>query len=130
MVKADCFRFRLLRKRLDPEFAALHLTATASDASSLLSTGATRQRTNLQATASRSITVPPIDEQLAIQQHIQTATASSRRGIRAAEREIELLRQYRTRLIAEVVTGKLDVREAAAALADEADEPFDDTAAA
>ena len=32
------------------------------------------------------------------------------------EREIGLLREYRTRVIADVVTGKLDVREAAAAL--------------
>ncbi|TAL82284.1 MAG: restriction endonuclease subunit S, partial [Candidimonas sp.] len=31
-------------------------------------------------------------------------------------REIELLREYQTRLIADVVTGKLDVREAAARL--------------
>jgi type I restriction enzyme S subunit len=30
----------------------------------------------------------------------------------AAEREIDLLREYRTRLIADVVTGKLDVRAA------------------
>lgn len=35
------------------------------------------------------------------------------------EREIDLLREYRTRLIADVVTGKLDVREAAAKLPDE-----------
>jgi type I restriction enzyme, S subunit len=42
--------------------------------------------------------------------------------------EIALLREYRTRLIADVVTGKLDVREAAAQLPDEADEtePIDD----
>ena len=33
-----------------------------------------------------------------------------------AQRQIELLREYRTRLIADVVTGKLDVREAAANL--------------
>ena len=44
-------------------------------------------------------------------------------GIRAIEREkdratsqIELLREYRTRLIADVVTGKVDVQEAAAQL--------------
>ncbi|MBK6733134.1 MAG: hypothetical protein IPG61_03445 [bacterium] len=36
------------------------------------------------------------------------------------QREIDLLREYRTRLIADVVTGKLDVREAAAQLPDEA----------
>ena len=45
------------------------------------------------------------------------------------EREIELLREYRTRLVADVVTGKLDVREAAARLPDEAppDTAEDDT---
>ena len=36
-----------------------------------------------------------------------------------AQEEIALLREYRTRLIADVVTGKLDVREAAAQLPDE-----------
>ena len=39
---------------------------------------------------------------------------SARRA--TAQRQIELLREYRTRLIADVVTGKLDVREAAANL--------------
>ena len=40
-------------------------------------------------------------------------------------------REYRTRLIADVVTGKLDVREAAARLPDEVEEPepFDKTGA-
>jgi type I restriction enzyme S subunit len=123
MVKADCFRFRLHRTCLDPEFAALHLSATAFDASSLLSTGATRQRTNLQSTASRSIVLPPLNEQLAIVHHIGIETVSSRRGVQVAESEISLLREYRTRLIADVVTGKLDVREAAARLPDENDEP-------
>ena len=40
-----------------------------------------------------------------------------------ARRQINLLREYRTRLIADVVTGKLDVREAVARLPDEAEEP-------
>ena len=42
--------------------------------------------------------------------------------------QILLLREYRTRLIADVVTGKLDVREAAASLLEEADErdPLDE----
>jgi len=37
-----------------------------------------------------------------------------------ADREIDLLREYRTRLVADVVTGKLDVRDAAAGLPVEA----------
>ena len=46
----------------------------------------------------------------------------SRRGHRRARRQIDLLQEYRTRLIADVVTGKLDVRAAAAQLPDESDE--------
>jgi type I restriction enzyme S subunit len=123
MVKADCFRFRLCRQRLDPEFAALHLTATAVNASTFLSTGATRQRINLQAMASRTVAVPSMQEQLAIVQHITNETSASRLAISNAQRAISLLREYRTRLIADVVTGKLDVCEAAACLSDEAEEP-------
>lgn len=37
--------------------------------------------------------------------------------------ELSLLREYRTRLIADVVTGKLDVRDAAASLPELLDEP-------
>ena len=37
-------------------------------------------------------------------------------------REIELLREYRTRLVADVVTGKLDVRDAARDLPAHAEE--------
>lgn len=48
-------------------------------------------------------------------------------GIENAKRRhhqlIEFLREYRTRLIADVVTGKLDVRQAAANLPDEAETP-------
>ena len=39
---------------------------------------------------------------------------------RRLQREIDLLREYRTRLVADVVTGKLDVRGAAARLPDDA----------
>lgn len=35
------------------------------------------------------------------------------------EREVETMQEFRTRLIADVVTGKLDVLEAAVALSDE-----------
>ena len=44
-------------------------------------------------------------------------------AIERHDHQIDLLREYRTRLIADVVTGKLDVREAAAHLLEEAAEP-------
>jgi type I restriction enzyme, S subunit len=39
-------------------------------------------------------------------------------AIARTEREIALVQEYRTRLTADIVTGKLDVREAAAKLPD------------
>ena len=55
-------------------------------------------------------------------------TADVDTAIDRACRQIDLLQEYRTRLIADVVTGKLDVREAAASLLEEADErdPLDE----
>ena len=66
--------------------------------------------------------LPPISEQYAITNHLDTATADFDIAIARARRQIELLEEYRTRLIADVVTGKLDVRAAAAQLPDEADD--------
>jgi type I restriction enzyme S subunit len=54
--------------------------------------------------------VPPLSEQPAIVQYLDGAMANLNKAIDAAHREIDLLREYRTRLIADVVTGKLDVR--------------------
>jgi type I restriction enzyme, S subunit len=116
MVKADCFRFRIDKHRLDAEFAALHLTATAAGASAVLSSGATRQRTNLQVTASRRICFPSLKQQVAINRYLSSTIEPIRAATNRAQREIDLLREYRTRLIADVVTGKLDVREAASRL--------------
>ena len=60
--------------------------------------------------------VPPVEEQEKIVDAIEEVTADIKITIDHASREIKLLREYRTRLIADVVTGKLDVREAAAQL--------------
>ena len=65
---------------------------------------------------------PSLHEQTAIVEHLDKATANIDTAIGRARRQIELLREYRTRLIADVVTGKLDVREAAANVPGEAGE--------
>ena len=62
------------------------------------------------------VPVPPVDEQQEVVRTIEVATHNLDEAISAVQREIELLTEYRTRLIADVVTGKLDVREAAATL--------------
>jgi type I restriction enzyme, S subunit len=63
---------------------------------------------------------PPAEEQHQIVERIHGETAELDVAITRLEREIELLREYRTRLVADVVTGKLDVREIAARLPEEA----------
>jgi type I restriction enzyme S subunit len=69
------------------------------------------------------VVCPPEAEQRAILANVQSGTAEMVTAIAAARKEIRLLHEYRTRLISDVVTGKLDVREAAARLSDEAEEP-------
>lgn len=66
---------------------------------------------------------PPSSEQVAIADAIAEMCEDIDVAIDQVRREIGLLGEYRTRLIADLVTGKLDVREAAARLPDEAEEP-------
>ena len=76
----------------------------------------TQGNLNVDRIGSRGIAVAPTCEQKSIVRLIEKMTAGLNTETNRANREIELLREYRTRLITDVVTGKLDVREAAAAL--------------
>ena len=73
---------------------------------------------------------PTFVEQTTIVRFLDQTTANYDASINRVRRQIELLREYRTCLIADVVTGKLDVREAAAALPEvdplEAEDESDD----
>jgi len=60
--------------------------------------------------------LPPLDEQQSIAAMIRKQTANVDKAIASVLDEISLLKEYRTRLISDVVTGKLDVREEAAKL--------------
>lgn len=77
--------------------------------------------------------VPPIEEQKEIMQYIDAQAKKASAVENALNREIELLHELRTRLISDVVTGQLDVRnievpdfELVEELADEAEEPEDE----
>jgi type I restriction enzyme S subunit len=69
------------------------------------------------------VALPPLEEQQAIVEAIDNQVRHIEMATARAIREIDLLREYRTRLIADTVTGKLDVREASANLPDESEEP-------
>jgi type I restriction enzyme S subunit len=68
------------------------------------------------------VALPPIEDQPLIVKLIEDQLERLNAETSAVQREIDLLREYRTRLIADVVTGKLDVRgvELPAASEDEA----------
>jgi type I restriction enzyme S subunit len=53
---------------------------------------------------------PPFSEQVEINEAISSRTVGIDGAIAAVEREIELLKEYRTVLISDVVTGKKDIR--------------------
>jgi len=66
------------------------------------------------------IALPPESkEQRKLVESIECQTSTLDAAADLARREIDLIREYRTRLVADVVTGTLDVRAVAAALPDE-----------
>lgn len=62
------------------------------------------------------VPVPALEEQIAISERVVARTAEMDAAIASVQAEIALLKEYRTRLVSDVVTGKLDVREEAAKL--------------
>ena len=96
------------------------LTARAGGALDLIVNATAQPALSLGTMNDLSLPVPPRHEQDEILQHVGDATKELVAAISRLEREIDLLREYRTCLVADVVTGKLDVREAAARLPDEA----------
>jgi type I restriction enzyme S subunit len=73
--------------------------------------------------SSFGLPIPPQDEQGVISRFLAGELANANNAVSRLEREIELLREYRTRLVADLVTGKLDVREAVGKLPAEAAGP-------
>lgn len=76
----------------------------------------TQGNLNVERIGCRGVALPPVDEQqrnvVLIEKRIMEADAA----IERSACEISLLREFRSRLAADVVTGKLDVRAAAAQL--------------
>jgi type I restriction enzyme, S subunit len=71
--------------------------------------------------------VPPAREQALIAEYIERETTGITKAVDQVHREMSLLREFRNRLIADVITGKLDVREVAARLLKQAPvEPLDE----
>lgn len=122
-------RVRVAYAGIEPEYLIEALQVRwVGEYLSLFSVGATMDSLNTRILKGVPILLPPAREQRTILERIARETARIRQVVSATEDQIALLREYRTRLIADVVTGKLDVREAAARLPDEAEEaePLDE----
>lgn len=94
------YLLRVLQSRLAYQF---HVSAK----------GVTRYGLSYSDIKSIRLPVPPLQEQEAIVRHLAQVTTDIDAALAGVRREIELLKEYRARLIADVVTGRLDVREAA-----------------
>lgn len=124
------FAVRPIRERLLPEFLSALLGSHYAQQYFLRTA---KQTTNLASTNKTTIgrfrvLLPCVREQEAILRWLQAKLLPVATTIARAEREIMLLREYRTTLTADIVTGKLDVREAVKRLPAEAEEalPADD----
>lgn len=79
-------------------------------------TGAAQPKLTKDRLMSIQIAVPDAAEQDAIMSALADETSTLRSSIRIARQEVSLLREFAMRLVTDVVTGRLDVRAAAADL--------------
>jgi type I restriction enzyme, S subunit len=84
--------------------------------------GAAAPHVNVERIKNFWLMIPPRHEQDAIVSAVDADIEKPAAAIVRARDQIRLLREYRSRLIADVVTGKLNVREAAANLPEESEE--------
>lgn len=101
-----------------PEFVAMTLLCAYVRDDQLIveSTRSAQPHLNAEELGTSLLLLPPFEEQSAIVEYLDKVIADIDTAIGRARHEIELLKEYRTRLTADVVTGKLDVRETAAIL--------------
>ncbi|EJW10755.1 Type I restriction-modification system, specificity subunit S [Rhodovulum sp. PH10] len=108
---------KIIRSKMDPHYLAFLLNSPRCyEQSQLYTRGATNQDLGLGRMKEIVFAVPPRSEQDAILVFLRDATERITKAIDSINRETSLLIEFRTRLLADVVTGKLDVRDAAARL--------------
>jgi type I restriction enzyme S subunit len=127
LCSADMYPMMPLTKDLSTDYLLLLLlsqpfTKFAVDTSMRVA----MPKVNRESLANCRLWYPDTAEQSSILEFIRCESKPLDSAVSRLEREIDLLREYRTRLVADVVTGKLDVREAATRLPN--DEPLLDSA--
>jgi type I restriction enzyme S subunit len=104
------------RKHVDPDYVMMQLAAY-DFLKVLYGFGSgLRQNLDFKHLKHAPMMLPSLAEQSAIVSRVRAKTESVEKAHAAILQEIALLKEYRTRLISDVVTGKLDVRDEAAKL--------------
>ena len=117
-------RVRPAGRRLTPQFAFLLLSSkNFIDYMTPLFTGISVPHLSPGQISAFSIALPNVDEQEQITKYVEDRVSDVQSAMDRAKAQVALLSDYRARLIADVATGKLDVRDAAARLSDEAGDP-------
>lgn len=120
--------FSLDLAKCDPEFIGYQAKALERKWRGSAST-ATIPMISTEVLRSSPFWLPSLEEQREIAGLISEQRTKKSNAVRRINREITLLREFRTRLVADVVTGQVDVRAIAATLPD-APESFDNAAPA
>ncbi|MBE2281980.1 MAG: restriction endonuclease subunit S [Prosthecobacter sp.] len=107
-------------EKMNAEFMVLAINSSyvTNQVSTLAKTSNGAFKVSGATVRSISMVVPPYVEQMSLIEAIRAEATTVNTAIIRTEREIALMQEYRTRLTADIVTGKLDVREAAAKLPD------------
>ena len=104
-------RMRPKQDQVNPEYFIWLLSINRiAESLSLTSVGSTMENLNTAILGRLILPMPPFAEQQRIARFIATEVEQCLHSIATTEQEIELIKEYRTTLIAEAVTGKIDVR--------------------
>ncbi|HZU11776.1 MAG TPA: restriction endonuclease subunit S [Chloroflexota bacterium] len=122
---ANCIDLLIVRRseRILSEYLLTYLNSWAARTDvQYRSVGAIQSHYNTETLANLVTPLPSLAEQRRILDRLALETRPVDQLLSATQSEIALLQEFRTRLISDVVTGKLDVRQAAANLPDIGDE--------
>lgn len=78
--------------------------------------GGTKGALTLADLKSYRVPLPPLEEQASVLRQLSTSAGETEQTVVRVNREIDLLKEFRTRLVSDVVTGQVDVRALAASL--------------
>lgn len=117
---------KLDKGKYDPDFLVYMIyQGPPADRIRLLSQGSTVGHFNMDDIGWMPVLKPPLEEQRAIVDVIRRRVRKLDSASSTAQHEISLIREYRTRLISDVVTGKVDVRGLALKFTEECAEDND-----